>query len=117
MYTNTTKTDFMDTMQAVRPGSFTYDGLDALFDGLEAMEDDMGEQIEFSPVTICCQFSEYPSAIDALLDLGGDLEAAARTLLENEEQETAEENALDLLRDETLVFECDGGAVVIDSEF
>jgi len=117
MYTNTTKTDCMDTMQAVRPGSFTYDGLDALFDGLEAMEDDMGEQIEYSPVTICCQFSEYPSAIDALLDLGGDLEAAARTLLENEEQETAEENALDLLRDETLVFECYGGAVVIDSEF
>ena len=117
MYTYITKTEFMDTMRARRPDNFTYEGLSTLFDALEEMEADMGTELQFDPVGICCQYSEYPSAIDALRDLGGDLADAARTLLETEDAETAEDSACDLLRDHTMVWECEGGAVVIDSEF
>lgn len=115
MYVTINKVQFMHTMQEVRPESFTSEGLDALSDGIEAMENIIGEEIEFDPVNICRRFSEYASGIDALRDLGA--EDTARTLLKTEEPETAEENALKLLRAKTDVFECDGGGVIIDLEF
>ena len=117
MYTYISKTEFMDTMRARRPDNFTYEGLSTLFDALEEIEEATGEELQFDPVGICCRYSEYASAIDALRDLGGDLADAARMLLESEDEETAEDSARNLLRDHTMVWECHGGAVVIDSEF
>jgi len=34
---------------------FSYDGLNALFDFYEVLEDETGEQIEFDPIAICCE--------------------------------------------------------------
>ena len=39
--------------------NFTYEGLTALFDYLEALEDDTGEQIEFDMIGLCCEYTEY----------------------------------------------------------
>ena len=44
--------------------NFTYEGLAALFDYLEALEDDTGEQIEFDMIGICCEFSEFEDMED-----------------------------------------------------
>ena len=44
--------------------NFTYEGLTALFEYLEALEDDTGEQIEFDMVGICCEFSEFEGMED-----------------------------------------------------
>jgi len=41
--------------------SFSYDGLGALFDYIEELENDIGEDIEFDPVGLCCEYSEYDS--------------------------------------------------------
>ena len=41
--------------------NFSYMGLDALFDYLEEVEDGTGIKIEFDPIAICCDFSEYDS--------------------------------------------------------
>jgi len=46
--------------------NFTYAGLKALFDYLEQYEEDTGEPIEFDPIALCCEFSEYKSAWDAM---------------------------------------------------
>ena len=39
--------------------NFSYDGLNSLFDYFEELEEDMGQEIDFAPIAICCEFSEY----------------------------------------------------------
>ena len=39
--------------------NFSYEGLHSLFDYLEQFEEDMGKEMEFDPVAICCEYSEY----------------------------------------------------------
>ena len=41
--------------------NFSYEGLDALFEYLEELENDLGESINFDRVAIACDFSEYES--------------------------------------------------------
>jgi hypothetical protein len=50
---------FRDTIKRLRPDNFTWGGLAALFEYLEEYEDDTGFKIEFDPIAICCEFSEY----------------------------------------------------------
>ena len=59
MFDTVTKTTFIDTFKRLRPFNFSYEGLDALFDYFEQLEDDLGEQLEFDPIAICCEWSEY----------------------------------------------------------
>ena len=42
-----------------RPYNFTPLGRLALFEMLESYEDDTGEEIEFDPIALCCEYSEY----------------------------------------------------------
>ena len=51
--------DFHDAFQAIRPGSFTYEGLGALYDYLENLSDDIGEDIELDVIALCYEFTEY----------------------------------------------------------
>ena len=39
--------------------NFSYEGRKALFDYLEELEDDTGDKIEFDPIGLCCEYSEY----------------------------------------------------------
>lgn len=41
-----------------RGDSFSYQGFEALFDYLDELSDDLGENIELDPVAICCDYSE-----------------------------------------------------------
>ena len=50
---------FKDTIRRLRPNNFTWSGLSALFDYLEEYEEDTGSKIEFDPLGMCCDFSEY----------------------------------------------------------
>ena len=51
-----TKYQFSDEM--LKHG-FSYEGAIALFEYFEAYEEDTGEQMEFDPVAIRCDFDEY----------------------------------------------------------
>ena len=53
--------DFQKAFQELRPNSFTYEGLRALFEYLEDLEDSTGEEIEFDVIVLCCDFIEYES--------------------------------------------------------
>ena len=44
--------------RAGRSTQFSYDGLRVLFDHLEALEDDMGQEIELDVIALCCDYSE-----------------------------------------------------------
>ena len=39
--------------------TFSYEGLSTLFDYLEEMEESTGEELEFDPIALCCEFEEY----------------------------------------------------------
>jgi len=56
-----TRFRFVDEFQKIRPNNFSYEGLHALFDYLEELSYDIGEPIEFDPISICCDFREYES--------------------------------------------------------
>ena len=42
-----------------RPNNFSYTGLASLFDYLEQYEEDCGTEIEFDPIALCCEYTEY----------------------------------------------------------
>ena len=42
-----------------RPDNFSRSGLRELFDFLEEYEEGTGEEIEFDPIALCCDYTEY----------------------------------------------------------
>lgn len=51
--------DFRQAFHNMGKGEqFTYKGLAALFDYLEAYEDDTGEQIDLDVIALCCDYCE-----------------------------------------------------------
>lgn len=44
--------------------NFSYEGLHALFEYFEELEDDIGEEIELDVVAICCDYTEYDDLDD-----------------------------------------------------
>lgn len=53
------KCAFMDGIQRIRPEDFSYEAREALFEYYEQLSEDMGEDIEFDPISICCEWTEY----------------------------------------------------------
>ena len=41
--------------------NFSYEGLKALFEYLEDLESDIGEEIELDVIALCCEYMEYDS--------------------------------------------------------
>jgi hypothetical protein len=77
-------------------------GAFALAQHLQEWEENTGEQMEFDAVAIRCDYSEYPSAVEAHNDItrGYDL------------TEDDEEIALERLREVGQVIEFDGGIII-----
>ena len=51
--------EFRNWFEKNRPNNFSYDGLIALWEMLEEYEEGTGEEIEFDPIALCCEYSEY----------------------------------------------------------
>ena len=51
---------------------WSYAAANAMCEYLEQLEEDLGEDIEFCPVAIRCDFSEYDSIEEAITELCGD---------------------------------------------
>lgn len=58
---------FTDVLLKDEYASWSYGATKALYDYYEQLSDDMGEDIELDPVAIRCEWSEYDSAWDAML--------------------------------------------------
>jgi hypothetical protein len=58
-----TEYQFIDTMAQKQHG-FSYEGAKALFEYFEQYEQDTGEEMEFDPIAINCDFDEYESLED-----------------------------------------------------
>jgi predicted ArsR family transcriptional regulator len=44
--------------QSSRASQFSYEALEAIFNHIEELSDDLGEPVEFDMVAICCEWSE-----------------------------------------------------------
>lgn len=57
-----TSSDFTTAFHRMGRGEqFTYEGLNALYDYLEDLGDDIGEPIELDVIAFCCEYAEYES--------------------------------------------------------
>jgi hypothetical protein len=56
--------------EAGRGKQFSYQGLDALYDYLTVLEEDLGEELELDVIALCCDYGEYGSIEEALADYG-----------------------------------------------
>jgi len=100
--------DFRDTFKAYdRTDNFSYDGLKALFEYLEEMEADTGEELELDVIALCCDFSEYESAVACVAECGYDLEYD-----EDADEDEKESAALEYLNDNTTVIRFDGSVII-----
>jgi len=46
-------------MEQVRPNNFTYEALEVLYDYLDQLSHDIDKPIEFDPIGLCCEYTEY----------------------------------------------------------
>ena len=106
-----TESRFLDVFRQVRPNQFSRNALVALFDYLDQLEQDLGEETEFDPIGLCCEWTEYPDAIEAAEAYGWE----APEIPEGEERDdTSDRKALEFLHDQTHVVEFDGGILVLN---
>jgi predicted NAD-dependent protein-ADP-ribosyltransferase YbiA (DUF1768 family) len=57
--TELTQWEFTNEFMKVRPDNFSLRGLEALYQYFYEVSEEMGEDIEFDPIAICCEFTEY----------------------------------------------------------
>lgn len=96
-----------------RKEQFTYEGKKALYEYLEQLSDDMGEDIELDVIALCCEYSEYATADEAAANY---FEYEGMTYNEDgseaETTEEVEQKAVDFLEYRTQVITFDGGIII-----
>lgn len=103
-----TESDFTAAFHNMGRGDqFSHAGLLALFGYLKEMEEGTGEEMELDVISLCCEFSEYSSALECIEDCGYDFEPD-----EDQDEEDREEAALKWLNDRTTVITFDGGIII-----
>ena len=67
-----------------RKENFSYEGLKLIFDYMEDLEESLGEELEYDPISICCEFHEYGSLQGVLEDYAiQEIEPSVDTLHEH----------------------------------
>jgi hypothetical protein len=92
--------------------NFSYHGIEALFDWFEEYEDSCGEQIEYDPVAIRSDFTEFAS-IEEISNYYTEVPLPPKELDEDDDTDY-EEEALEWLRDHTSVIVFEGGIILQD---
>jgi len=75
-----TRSRFMDDLRSDEYANWTYSGASALYDYLQELSDDMGQDIEFDRVALRCEFNE--TTIDELAEQYSNLKEEDETPLE-----------------------------------
>lgn len=104
---------FRDAFRSAGRGEqFSYEGLGALFEYLEELEESIGEPYELDVISLCCDFSEHESSYDCAVEHGW--EPPVRDEDESDEEYTVrcQDDALEALQDATAVIEFNGGIII-----
>ena len=119
MYKTINVYEFRDwfTKSDTYKNNFSWEGLAALFDYLEEYEESTGEKVEFDPIALCCEYSEYKSAWEAMEQYQPD----DMPIIDMEEHDGAdlvelgelqEQEAREWLMERTTVIPFDGGVII-----
>lgn len=103
-----TESEFINRFLAIR-GNFSREALAALFEHLGELEREMQEEVEFDPIAICCDWTEYASALECAEGQYG----FDATDYKDERADKNEEAAMVFLCDQTTVLELASGGVVV----
>lgn len=95
-----TENEFCQWFAKHRPNNFSLEGRIALFEYLTELEEDCGDELDFEPIALCCDYSEYESAIEACEDY-----SAVDVGME-------EDDCLKWLEANTMVWPFDGGIII-----
>jgi len=103
-----TESMFVEQFKRIRPENFSNAALEALFAHFEEQERDQGEEFELDVIAVCCDWTEYDSALEAAEAYGFETKQS-----DDERADTSDRKALEFLRDNTWVLELDGDGVVV----
>jgi hypothetical protein len=103
-----TESMFCEQFKRVRPDNFSRAALEALFAHFEEMERDQGEEFELDVIEICCNWTEYASALEAAEAYGFKAKDT-----EDERADKSEDDAIAFLRDDTAILELSSGRIVV----
>ena len=100
MYQEITSSDFSDWFLSSETykNNFSYKGLKSLYNYFIDLVEDTGEKIEFDPIAICCEYSEYEN-LEEIKNNYNDIET------------------IEDLRDYTQVIEISGSDKIIIQDF
>jgi hypothetical protein len=95
--------DFREAFRnAGRSSNFTYEGLEALFDYLGGLSEDIGEPIELDVIALCCEYSEgTPEEIAEQYDI--DLPEREEWMDDYDYSVEVKDAVLDYLHENTVV--------------
>lgn len=92
---------------------FSYEALEALFDFLDNCDEETGDSTELDVIGLCCDFTEYRTAVEAAADYGFASELEADDYNSRGDFEDAKESeARDWLDYRTLVISFDSGLII-----
>jgi hypothetical protein len=112
MKTTVSAIDFVDAFRRMgRVDQFSYAALRALFEHIEELEAETGEEYELDVIALCCDWQEFKTALEAAVEYGFDAGESAKSF--GHESDSDETEALDWLREQTQVVEFDGGVLVM----
>jgi hypothetical protein len=106
-----TSYDFVNRFTEIRPDNFSRAALFALFDYYGELERESEDEIEFDPVAICCDWTEYESVTEAAEAYGWECPTLAA---DDEKNDTSEREALEYLNDNTTILELANGLLVLN---
>lgn len=93
LYKQVNTSDLYHDLKRIGRDNFTYDGAKALMEYLEELASDIGEPIEYDPIGLCCEYTEYE-----------DFNAI--------KEEYPHFNRIEDIEDSTQVIEFDGGFII-----
>ena len=109
-----TESMFIDSFPESYKDNFSYEGKKALFEYLEELEEGCNQELELDPIALCCEYSEYESALDAAETLTMSVEEEILEDAGCEDDDEIEEACMDWLRDNTMVIEHPEGIIIQD---
>ena len=96
-----------------REDNFSSEALEALFEYIENYEEDTGIRVELDVLGLCCEFTEYTTAVEAASDYGFTTELEAEDYNSPEDFEEAKESeAREWIEYRTLVISFDSGLII-----
>lgn len=110
MKTTVNQSAFIDAFRRYgRYDQFGYDALVSLFDYIEQLEDDAGEEIELDVIALCCDYS-----VDSVEDIAGNYDIDIAEM----DEDDARSVVLEYLNDNTSVIDDDcNGQILYCSSF